>query len=123
MKLQVTKYLALELTEPQELIELISPSDLVEFTQALSCWDEVIKSVADQIINGQTKDGYCGSETPTQSTPSTPLQSVRRAIAINSSDIAKNEIESLQIALARMEELKEEYMNKYYDLYHGRMPR
>lgn len=123
MKLQVTKYLALELTEPQELIELISPEDLVEFTQSLSCWDEVIKHVAEQIIHGQTEGGYSGSETLTQSKPSTPLQSARRDIAINSSDIAKREIEGLQKSLAVMEKLKDEYMNKYFDLYHGRVPK
>ena len=123
MKLQVTNYLAIELTEPNELLELMNEEDKLDFMQSLSSSESVIKHVSDQIINGCTEGGYSGSYSAVSSEPSTALQSAIREISINSSDIASGEIKSLQDALARMEHLKDEYMNKYFDLYHGRMPK
>lgn len=120
MKLQVTKYLAIELTEPNELLELVHPDDMVDFTQSLSCRDEVVKHVADQIIHGFTEFGYHAGISQVESEPSTALQKAVREVSLKSSDIAKQEIESLQRALANAEKQKDEYMNKYYDLYHGR---
>lgn len=123
MKLQVTKYLAIELTEPNELLELMSEEDKLAFMQSLSSSESVIKHVSDQIIIGCTEDGYSGSFSGVESKPHTALQTAVRDISINSSDIAKNEIESLQRALAVSEKVKDEYMNKYFDLIHGRMPK
>ena len=121
MKLQVTKYLAIELTEPNELVELMSEEDKLHFMQSLSSHEIIIKHVADQIINGSTDDGYSGSFSMVKSKPDTALQTAIRDISINSSEIAKSEIESLQNTLAAAEKVRDEYMNKYYDLYHGRM--
>lgn len=121
MKLQVTKHFTVELSEPNELIELMSEDDKINFMQSLSCHDSVITHVADQIIHGQTRDGYSGSETITKALPCTALQSARREIAINSSDISSSEIKSLQRQLAEVEKLKDEFMSKYYDLYYGRV--
>lgn len=123
MKLQVTNYLAIELTEPNELLELMNEDDKLHFMQSLSSHEIIIKHVADQIINGCTEDGYSGSCSAVSSKPSTALQAAIREISINSSDIASGEIKSLQDALERMECLKDEYMNKYFDLYHGRVPK
>ncbi len=123
MKLQVTNYLAIELTEPNELLELICENDMIEFTQSLSCYDSVIKHVAEQIINGCTDDGYHGSKSSVDSEPHTALQIAVRDVSINSGEIARREIESLQRALAAAEKVRDEYSNKYWDLYHGRMPK
>lgn len=116
MKLQVTKYMAIELTEPNELIELISEDDKVDFMQSLSCHDVIIKHVADQIIHGCTDGGYSGSETMISESPSTPLQEARREIAINANDVAKKEIEGLQRALEYSKASCEEWQRKFYDL-------
>ena len=120
MKLQVTNYLAIELTEPNELLELMSEEDRLHFMQSLSSSESVIKHVVEQIIYGCTEDGYHGSKSSVDSEPHTALQIAVRDISINSSDIARKEIESLQKALAASEKAKDEYMNKYYDLIHGR---
>ena len=117
MKLQVTQHLAIELTEPNELIELMEEGDKVDFMQSLSCHDSVIKHVADQITTGMTDGGYSGSETITQSKPSTPLQSARREVAKLSGDVAKKEIERLERELERMTEQRDEFQDKYFNLY------
>lgn len=121
MKLQVTNYLAIELTEPNELLELMSEDDKLHFMQSLSSHEIIIKHVADQIISGCTEDGYSGSYSSVESKPHTALQTAVRDISINSGEIARKEIESLQRALAAAEKARDEYSNKYWDLYHGRM--
>ena len=121
MKLQITPYLAIELTEPNELIELISDEDKVDFMQSLACDDIIIKHVTDQLIDGCTKGGYHGSSVwSSESEPSTPLDIARRAIAKSYSKFALDEITSLESSLKRSNESKDEYMNKYYDLLHKR---
>lgn len=117
MKLQVTKYMTIELTEPNELIELISEDDKVDFMQSLSCHDVIIKHVADQIIHGCTDDGYSGSETMVSESPSTPLQAARREIAVNASDVANKEIKALERALKHSKEQCDEWNRKYFELY------
>ena len=123
MKLQVTNYLAIELTEPNELLELMSEDDKLHFMQSLSSHEIIIKHVADQIISGFTEDGYSGNYSGVESKPHTALQTAVRDISIKSGEIARKEIESLQRALAVTEKVRDEYSAKYWDLYHGRMPK
>ena len=118
MKLQVTPYMAIELTEPNELINLINEDDRVHFMQSLSCHDEVFKHVADQIINSMTVDGYSASQTIVKPNPTTALQSAVRQVAHMSSDVASKEIERLERELQRVSKLCDEFQDKYYDLYH-----
>tara|TARA_R110002096_G_scaffold91617_1_gene207178 strand:- start:5873 stop:6241 length:369 start_codon:yes stop_codon:yes gene_type:complete len=120
MKLQITPYLAIELTEPNELIELISDEDKVDFMQSLACDDIVIKHVTDQLLHGCTEDGYHGSFGGNRSEPSTPLDTAKRAIAKSYSKFVSDEITSLERGLKRSNESKDEYMSKYYDLLHKR---
>lgn len=116
MKLQVTKYMSIELTEPNELVELMSEDDKVEFMQSLSCHDSVINYVAQQIINGCTDDGFHGGVTSVSANPSTPLQNAQREVAKNSGDIARKEIESLEKALNNAVKSSDEWQDKYYEL-------
>ena len=117
MKLQVTKYLAIELTEPNELIELISDEDKIDFWQSLSCDDIIFKHVADQIIHGCTEDRYHATMSfgvePTQ-----PLDVAIREVSKLSGDVAKREIEKLEARLEREVSEKDKYMDMYYELYH-----
>ena len=116
MKLQVTKYLAIELTEPNELLELMSEDDKVEFMQSLSCHDSVIKHVADQIIHGCTEDGFHGSIAMVDDNPSTELQKAQREIAMSLSDIARMEIYELVCAVKHHKKQADEWCKKYHDL-------
>jgi hypothetical protein len=117
MKLQVTKYLAIELTEPNELFELISDEDKIDFCQYLSCDRVIFKHVADQIVHGCTEGGYHAAISFGYK-PSEPLDVAIREVSKLSGDIAKREIESLEARLEWEHLEKEKYMNMYYDLYH-----
>ena len=120
MKLQVTPYLSIDLTEPNELIELISDEDKLHFMQSLSCDDIIIKHVADQLVHGCTEDGYHGSLGSNTSEPSTPLDVAKREISKSYSDFVRKEITSLENELKRQEASTLEFTNKYYDLLHKR---
>lgn len=116
MKLQVTKYLAIELTEPNELLELMDEDDKVEFMQSLSCHDSVFKHVADQIIHGCTEDGFHGSIAMVSDNPSTPLQKAQREVAMSLNDIARREINELAIAVKYHKEQADKWCKKYHEL-------
>lgn len=121
MKLQVTPYLSIDLTEPSELIELISDEDKLHFMQSLSCDDIIIKHVADQLVHGCTEDGYHGSlGGGNTSEPSTPLDVAKREISKSYSDFVRKEITSLENELKRQEARTLEFTSKYYDLLHER---
>jgi hypothetical protein len=120
MRIEISKYFAMEFSEPNELVELISDDDKVDFMQSLSCHEVVFNHVAEQIINGCTKDGYSACIGSVESTPSTSLQSAIRCVAKGASDVAKSQIEELESKLKRMEELNSEWKSKYYDIYHSR---
>jgi len=116
MKLQVTKHLTIELTEPCELVELMSDKDRVEFMQSLSCHDSVIKHVADQIIHGCTEDGFHGGIAMVSDNPTTALQKAQREVAMSFSDITSREIKELELAVKRNENQANEWREKYHEL-------
>ncbi|ANI22053.1 hypothetical protein PP586_gp36 [Pseudoalteromonas phage vB_PspS-H40/1] len=116
MKLQVTKYLAIEITEPCELVELMSEEDKVEFMQSLSCHDSVFKHVADQIVNGFTVDGYHGGMTMVSDNPCTELQKAQRFVAKSVGEVHRREIEDLERAVKYHEEQANEWCEKYHSL-------
>ena len=116
MKLQVTKYLAIELTEPCELVELMREEDKVEFMQSLSCHDSVIKHVAEQIVHGCTKDGFHGGITMVSDNHTTALQKAQREVAMSLSDIASREIKELERAVKYHKEQSNEWCEKYHEL-------
>lgn len=120
MKLKVTDYLTIELTEPNELIELISDEDKLHFMQSLSCDEVIIKHVTDQLVHGCTEDGYHGSIGSNVSEPSTALDKAKREIAKSYSGFVRKEVARLEIELKRQKETSDEWINKYYDLYHKR---
>ena len=120
MKLQITPYMIIDLTEPNELIELISDDDKVNFMQSLACDDIIIKHVTDQLLHGCTEDGYYGSKECNEAEPSTPLDIAKRAIAKSYSKFASDEIAALERGLKRTRDSRDEYMSKYYDLLYKR---
>lgn len=79
-----------------------------QIVEILSCDEEVIDFVMDQVFNGCTETGYSGWETcGANAEPAHGLDAARRRIALNSSDLAKEEIERLQ------KELKKEIQKNY----------
>ena len=68
--------------------------------QSLSCRDDVIRNVMTQVFEGYTEDGYAGARSANaEYEPYTPLDIFRRKIAKCAGDIAKHQIERLEIAL------------------------
>lgn len=95
----------------------------LEFIESLSCRESVIKHVVDQILNGQTENGFCGFKSLTESYPRDQIDKARREISKRSSEIAKEEIKRLEEALRKSQENVKEMDDKYWDLYHSRNQR
>ena len=98
-----------------DLLSSLSGDQENKLIQQLACSDQVIKHVADQIINHCTDDGYTGWQESGHE-PSTPLSIARREVSKGSSDLAKREIEDLERKCKSLDESYKEYMTKYYDL-------
>lgn len=108
MKLTINENVSIEISDPSDLFEMMSSEEKSELIESLSCQDEVIKHVADQIIHGCTENGRHGWLSG-GAAPSTPLSVAVREIVMASSDLARKEIESLErmveIANKRNDEL------------------
>lgn len=97
------------------LLELVPDDRLPELIESLSCAEAIIQHVCDQIVYGCTENGYSGSWC---TNGDTALQKAKTHIALNSSDVAKLKIESLELEIRCVKKNEEMYMNKYFDLYH-----
>ena len=87
-----------------QLLETIRPEQALYLIDALGVTGGVIEAVGQQITEGCTDMGSCGSRDGTaHSTPSGPLDSVIRKVAKFSDDIAREEIDRLEKALAENE--------------------
>ena len=88
--------------------ELLSSGKNSDLLQSISCNDNVIQNVVDQIIHGMTTGGYSGSEN-IMSDSLMPLQKARQEIALSSSQIANDEIDRLKKIVAYYTTRVEEY--------------
>lgn len=89
-----------------------------ELAESLTCADYVIKAVADQILEGWTENGFHGGEICSVDSGSlSPLQKARLRVADGAGEQARKEIERLQSQLKNEVRLKNEYMDKYLELY------
>ena len=103
-----------ELTLTVDVFQLIHdlPADRhLELAESLSCSDTVINHVMDQVLEGYTENGFCGSWSTCYDEP---LQKYRQRIAEHSSDTAAKEIEILKQRLERSETSRKEIEDKYY---------
>lgn len=113
MKLQINNSVSIEITEPNELIELMSDDEKLELIESLSCHEAVIKHVADQLIHGCTENGNSGSYSYTE-TPSTARQIAMRELIENINTLACNEIKRLE----DMVKTEKENTSYWVDMYH-----
>src|SRR3990167_7060633 len=77
-----------------DLLDELTGDAHLELIESLSCQEAVIKHVSDQLITGYTENGWSGAKGCSE-TPHTALDKAIRAIAENSGEIAKREIENL----------------------------
>jgi hypothetical protein len=78
------------------LLNQVSGEDKIALIESLSCDEEIIKHVTDQILEGFTENGYFGSTGFGESEPRTALDRARREIAKGASELAKEEIGAME---------------------------
>jgi hypothetical protein len=102
-----------------DVLEYIPKEQLAAHVEALSCNEQILAHVAEQIATGYTEYGYFGSRfcTPEPDENSgTALDKAIRRVAKASGDVARKEIERLESALKLTEKSRDDYMSKYHDL-------
>ncbi|HFH3797467.1 TPA: hypothetical protein ACGJ08_004874 [Yersinia enterocolitica] len=64
IEIKASSGITITLNDASSLIDLMSDEDRVEIIESLSCYDNVIKHVADQIssLYGMTENGFAGSQ-------------------------------------------------------------
>jgi hypothetical protein len=101
-----------------DLLEYVPKEQLAMHIEALSCNEQILAHVAEQIATGYTEWGYSGGRfcTPEPDENSgTALDKAIRRVAKASGEVAKNEIERLERALAYAEKSRDEYMSKMHE--------
>lgn len=91
-----------------DLLQHVTDTQRTLAVQSLSCRDDIIRHVMDQVFTGYTEDHYWGGHSSTRYDPYTPLDVFRRNISKCAGNIAKEEIERLELALKeKCDELSE----------------
>lgn len=81
----------------------LNAEEKLALADTLSCCDDVIKNVADQIVHGWTEASSHGSLLCTATdAPVNGLDYAMRLVAKNAGEVAKTEIERLEKALAEV---------------------
>lgn len=93
-----------------EIFDGLTSDELLEIADSISCTDQVIKNVADQIVYGYTELVSHGSKGSPES-PNTPLQLAQAFIAENHMQITKDYIDSLR----KLIRWKEEWLNREWE--------
>ena len=96
--------------DPVDLLREMTGEQKEILIDDLSCEDEIIKKVSEQIIYGCTETGWSGSISSSHK-PSTPLDIAIREVSNNSGIVAKGEIKRLE----NLVRLKEESLRKSWD--------
>jgi len=105
MKFKLSDTVTIDAVHPEDFLCLLDENELDYFYQCLACQEEIIKHVADQIVDGWTENGSHGSKIcGVNAIPSTSLDESIRRIAKQSSEISNNEILKLETELLRTKE-------------------
>ncbi|MBX2848952.1 MAG: hypothetical protein KTR16_11570 [Acidiferrobacterales bacterium] len=107
MKLENAK-VTITVEDPNEILEAMQPDDKMDFLQALSCHDEIIEYVMQQVFTGWTEGGFHGSMVCDWNGSSILQQFQRKLIEIGADDMAKKRIEELERYMKRSDEREAE---------------
>ena len=99
--------------DARDIFDNLPKESVLELIENLSCSEVVIKHVADQLLEGWTDQGYCGS-TCISLTPSTEINIARDKIAKGAGDIAKNRILELELLVKNAESLTKAGWDAYH---------
>lgn len=86
------------------LLRSLTEEEQLEVVEALSCTEEIIKFVSQQVFDVLTDSGYAGASVCGASSNLTELDKFKRRIAEESSDVAKKEIERLTRNYSNLQE-------------------
>ena len=100
----------------QDIFDNLPEHSVLELIENLSCSEVVIKHVADQLLEGWTENGYCGSMDINSLTPSTQISIARDKIAKGAGSIAKNRMLELELAAKSAERLTQAGWDAYHKL-------
>ena len=113
MKLEINSYMSIEVSEPNELLELMSDDEKLELIESLSCRESVIKHVADQLIHGCTENGHSGWKSYGES-PDTATQLAIRSLIENINSLAYQEIQRLESLVKSEKETTKYWVDKFH---------
>ena len=113
MKLEINSYMSIEVTEPNELLELMSDDEQIELIESLSCRESVIKHVSDQLIHGCTENGHSGWMSYGES-PQTATQLAIRGLIENINNMAYQEIQRLESLVKGEKEATQYWVDKFH---------
>ena len=101
--------------DAQDIFDNLPEDSVLGLIESLSCSEVVIKHVADQLLEGWTESGYCGS-TCINLKPSTEINIARDKISKGAGDIAKNRILELELLVKQAEDLTSAGWDAYHKL-------
>lgn len=86
---------------PYDIIhDLLSTDQKQDLIESLSCHDNIIKAVLEQVLDGYTENGFCGR---TSSHLDTPIQTARKRIAEDSDYAIRRTIEQMEARIKTLE--------------------
>ena len=107
----------LKFSDLDELIYALEPEERLYFLESLSCQDEIIEHVMEQVFEGYTSNEYTHGCESCSWNGSTPLQVFRKKMfEIGSDPEMKKHVERLEREIKRNEETIEELRNEIYKL-------
>ncbi|MRT01915.1 hypothetical protein [Ewingella americana] len=113
--------ITLQFDDATALIDLMTPEDRAEVIESISCYDDVIKHVADQISqpHGYTENGFsgssrCGVERITGN--GTVLDNARYQVAASASESSQKVIEEQAKIITNQSEEIERLRTEVYKL-------
>ena len=99
----------------EDLFDNIPEQSIPDIIERLSCSDQIIKHVIDQVLEGWTENGYHGSIGSTL-TPSTGLEIAKERVAKGAGDVANKRIIELEGLVKSAENLTQAGWDAYHKL-------
>lgn len=101
--------------DAQDIFDNIPEHSIPELIENLSCSDQVIKYVMDQVLEGWTENGYSGGSCISLN-PSTAINIARDRISKGAENVAKDRILELELLVKQAENLTQAGWDAYHKL-------
>ena len=119
MKIQNAK-VTITLDNPNEILEAMGSKEKMEFFESLSCHDEIIEYVMQQVFEGYTQDNFCHGSVVCDWNGNAPLQVFRKKLIECTADYTtKERIKDLERTLQSKEEQIQTLLEENHELFGG----